>query len=84
MELTSPFVKINGRCIYMKADKTDEEIRETKKASAEMELSNKNVYEYSLELNGEVFRRTIIEYKKMNNIKDKYPRQFAKIKKQPL
>ena len=84
MELTSPFVKPGGKCIYMKADKTEEEINETKKASSEMELVKTNIYEYSLTFKEELFTRTIIEYNKINNIKDKYPRQFAKIKKQPL
>lgn len=84
MELTSPFVKLGGRCIYMKADKTDEEIKEAKKATVEMELVQKNIYEYNLNFNQELFTRTIIEYSKKNKVKDKYPRQFAKIKKQPL
>lgn len=84
MELTSPFVKAGGRCIYMKSDKTEEEIKEAKKASVEMELLQKNIYEYNLTLNEELFKRTIIEYNKINKVKDKYPRQFAKIKKLPL
>jgi len=84
MELTSPFVKAGGRCIYMKADKTEEEIKDAKKASLEMELEQTNIYEYNLTLNDELFTRTIIEYNKRNKVKDKYPRQFAKIKKMPL
>ncbi len=84
MELTSPFVKVGGKCVYMKADKTEEEIKETNKAVVELALKLKDTYEYQLEYNNEYFRRTIIEYTKTNNVKDKYPRQFAKIKKQPL
>lgn len=84
MELTSPFVKVDGRCIYMKADKTDEEIKDAKKAAVEMELVQSNVYEYNLTFNQELFKRTIIEYSKRNKVKDKYPRQFSKIKKMPL
>lgn len=84
MELTSPFVKVDGRCIYMKADKTEEEIKEATRASLEMELIQTNIYEYNLSLNDELFTRTIIEYSKSGKVKDKYPRQFAKIKKQPL
>lgn len=84
MELTSPFVKVGGRCIYMKADKTEEEIKESKKAAIEMEILQSNIYKYNLSFNQELFTRTIIEYSKNNKVKDKYPRQFAKIKKQPL
>jgi 16S rRNA (guanine527-N7)-methyltransferase len=84
MELTSPFAKVGGKCIYMKADKTEEEMKETNKAVVELVLKLKDTYEYQLEYNNEYFRRTIIEYTKTNNVKDKYPRQFAKIKKQPL
>ncbi len=84
MELTAPFVKVGGKCVYMKADKTEEEIKETNKAIIELSLKLKDTYEYKLEYNDEYFRRTIIEYIKTDNVKDKYPRQFAKIKKQPL
>jgi hypothetical protein len=68
----------------MKADKTEEEMNEVKKATLELGLKFVDTYEYKLEYNNEYFRRTIIEYNKINNVKDKYPRQFAKIKKQPL
>ena len=84
MELTSPFVKVGGKCIYMKSDKTEEEVKEAKKAAFELELVQKNTYEYKLKLNEELFTRTIIEYNKKGKAKDKYPRQFAKIKKTPL
>ena len=64
MELTSAFVRVGGKCIYMKADKTDEEISEAKKASIEMKIQKTNIYEYNLSLGEECFKRTIIEYNK--------------------
>ena len=47
----------------MKADKTEEEMKETNKAVVELALKLKDTYEYQLEYNNEYFRRTIIELK---------------------
>jgi len=84
IELTSPFAKLNGTCIYMKADKTEQEITEEKKAIQELSLKHIDTIGYTLKLNEEEITHTLIKYKKQNTTKSKYPRQFAKIKKSPL
>ncbi|MBR5227066.1 MAG: 16S rRNA (guanine(527)-N(7))-methyltransferase RsmG [Clostridia bacterium] len=85
MELTAPFAKIKGSCMYMKAGKTEEEISEVNKSMKELEVRYKKTYEYCIELNNEEsLAHTIIEFTKQNKTKEKYPRQFAKIKKNPL
>lgn len=84
MELTSPFTKVNGKCMYLKAEKAEEEMAEVKRAVSELKLKYNDRYDYTLKLNSEEMNRTILEYIKTENIREKYPRQFAKIKKTPL
>ena len=84
LELTVPFVKVNGTCLYMKADKTEQELNESVKAIKELGVKHCDTKAYNLGLNDEIFTHTIIECKKLEQTKEKYPRQFAKIKKSPL
>lgn len=84
IELTAPYAKINGLCTYMKADKTEQEINNSKKAIQELSLKYIDTISYTLKLNEEKITHTLIKYKKQDTTKSKYPRQFAKIKKSPL
>ena len=84
MEITVPFVKINGSCLYMKADKTEEELNESKKAIKELGVEHVATEDYNIKLAEETLNHTIINFIRKDEIKDKYPRQFAKIKKDPL
>lgn len=84
MEITVPFVRVNGLCLYMKADKTKEELDESKNAMSILSIKHINTEEYNINLNDETFVHTIIKFNKQEYTKDKYPRQFAKIKKKPL
>ena len=84
LELTVPFVKVGGNCIYMKADKTKEELDESKRAIKELELSLTCVNEYRVQMDEQELNHTIIILSKLKETKDKYPRQFVKIKKSPL
>lgn len=84
IELTAPYAKTNGLCIYMKADKTEQEIANSKKAIQELNLKHIDTTSYTLKLNEEEIVHTLIKYIKQEQTKAKYPRQFAKIKKRPL
>lgn len=84
LELTAPFVKVNGSCIYMKADKTTEELQESKNAIKQLGLELKEIKEYKINVEHEEINHTIVLFNKKENNKEKYPRQFAKIKKNPL
>lgn len=84
MELTIPFVKVGGTCLYMKADKAVEELQEVDKAKKELGTKYIGINEYKISVNEETFIHNIIKFNKIEQIKDKYPRQFAKIKKSPL
>lgn len=84
MELTIPFVKVNELCLYMKAEKTQEELSEVDRAIKELGVNYLQTDEYNIVSNSESFTHTIIKFIKNQQIKDKYPRQFVKIKKNPL
>lgn len=84
MEITVPFVKVNGLCLYMKADKTDIELHEAKNAINQLKVKHVETLTYNIEYLEEVINHTIIKFKKQEKTHTKYPRQFAKIKKKPL
>ena len=84
MELTVPFVKLNGSCLYMKAEKTGEELDQASRAIKELGLKYITTEEYDISLNDEKLSHTIIKLKKQEPTKEKYPRPFSKIKKSPL
>ena len=84
LELTVPFVKVGGNCVYMKADKTQEELDESKRAVKELGLNLTGINEYKIKMEEQELSHTIITLNKQEVTKDKYPRQFAKIKKSPL
>ena len=84
IEITAPFVKTNGKCIYMKADKLQEEMKISKNAEKQLSLKQTEVMEYELHIGESVLGHNLAIYTKVENTLSKYPRQFAKIKKSPL
>lgn len=87
-EYTSPYIKVNGRCIYMKGDNVKEEIDYSKRAFQILNLKIKSKKEYELDIEEnssiETFRRYIVEVEKSKNTPKNYPRSYGKIKKLPL
>ena len=84
IELTAPFVKVGGCAIYMKSERIEEEILKASNASKEMCLVYTDIKKYELQLDEEIIIHTLLLYKKNSNVNNKYPRQFSKIKKNPL
>lgn len=80
-EYCLPFVKVGGYFISMKAAKAAQEVQEAETAIKILggQLTSFNTFE--LEDAGE---RSIIEIKKISQTSPKYPRQSAKIAKNPL
>ena len=83
LEYTTPYVKVNGKCLLMKSNNIKEEIDRSKNAINKLNCKISNIYEYQLN-STEIFNRIIIEVTKLNNTPINYPRSFAKIKKLPL
>lgn len=86
-EYTSSYVRINGKCLYMKGNNIQEEIKKSFNALKELNLKIIDNYEYNLELNNdkkEIYNRCILEMKKIGKTPEKYPRNSDKIKKKSL
>jgi 16S rRNA (guanine527-N7)-methyltransferase len=84
LEYTSPFVKINGKCIVMKGDNVQEEVKLSYNALNTLKLKIKGNYEYKYIISNEEYNRTILKIEKIGNTPLKYPRNYGQIKKKPL
>lgn len=84
LEYDVPFIKINGKCLLLKGSKVAEEINDSKKALDLLSSNISNIYEYSYIIDNEEYKRSIVEITKEKNTNNKYPRNYGKIKKNPL
>lgn len=81
-ELALPLVKVGGRFLAMKSVDTEEEIAAAKGAVKALGGRIAGVEDYVIPTSGVTHRVVVIE--KVSPAPVKYPRAFAKIKKQPL
>ena len=81
-ELCIPFLKVNGRFISYKSEKTEEEILQAKKALFLLSSSVENVIDYSILKNDYV--RKLVMIKKEKPTSKKYPRKSGLPAKEPL
>lgn len=81
-ELCLPLVKVNGYFLALKGRKAEEELMDAKKGIEK--LGGKVEKKISFTLANQEDQRTNIIIKKIKATPTKYPRVFAKIKKQPL
>ena len=79
LELSIPYVKVNGMFIAMKAQAT-EELNNAKGVEEKLGAKLISINEFDLQDS----KRTIILYKKVSKTDSKYPRTYDKIKKKPL
>ena len=84
LEYTTGYLKVNGNCIFMKGDNYREEINNSKKSMVILNCKLKKVNEYTLKIEDEEYKRVILEIQKYKNTPEKYPRNFGKMKKNPL
>ena len=86
LEYTSPYIKVNGKCIVMKGDNAQEELELAKNAMNILKLKNvkEKEYKYSYKIDNEEYNRTILYIEKMENTPNKYPRNYGQIKKKAL
>lgn len=84
LELDSGFLKISGKCLLMKGDTVDEEIKMAQNAFKILHLELSDVIKYQLCLFEECYQRSIVIVEKKQEIPNKYPRIYGKIKKNPL
>lgn len=84
LEYTSPFVKVGGKCIVMKGDNVDDEIKLSYNALKTLKLKIVDKLNYNYVINNEEYNRSILKINKSSNTPQKYPRNFGQIKKKPL
>lgn len=81
-ELCLPYVKPGGYFLSMKSVDSDEELKQAERAIALLGGKLTSVQDYSIP--GTEIRHRLISVKKIQSTPKKYPRMFAKIKKNPL
>lgn len=81
-ELALPLVKVGGQFLAMKSTDTEEEIASAKNAIRSLGGKIVSVKDYTIPTSTVTHRVVVIE--KVSSTPAKYPRAFAKIKKQPL
>lgn len=81
-EYLLPLVKVNGKCICMKASDVDEEIEEAKKAIDVLGGKISKIDKFNLPQSD--IGRTIIEIKKEKVTPNKYPRKAGTPSKEPI
>ncbi|MGN1013357.1 MAG: 16S rRNA (guanine(527)-N(7))-methyltransferase RsmG [Clostridia bacterium] len=84
LEYTSPFVKVGGKCIVMKGDNVEDEIKLSYNALNTLKLKIVDKLNYNYVINNEEYNRSILKINKSSNTPQKYPRNFGQIKKKPL
>lgn len=84
LEYDSPYIKVDGKCLLMKGDNVEEEIKNAKKALKILNCNITNKYIYSYNVNEEEYKRIILDIKKCDATPKNYPRNYGKIKKNPL
>lgn len=84
LEYTSPFVRVGGKCIVMKGDNVEDEVKLSQNALNILKLKIVDRYNYSYVVNNEEYNRSILKINKVNNTPQKYPRNYGQIKKKPL
>lgn len=80
-ELCLPLVKVGGYFLALKGLKADEELQEAKRGIDILGGSVEEIIDFTLTNND---HRSNIIIKKVKTTPNKFPRMFAKIKKQPL
>lgn len=81
-ELCLPLVKVGGYFLAMKSVDSDEELAQARGAIAALGAVTKRQADYTIP--GTDVRHRLIVLKKVKKTEKKYPRIFAKIKKNPL
>ena len=84
LELTIPFVKLNGFFIAMKGPQYTQEVDNSKNAFKKLGCKLEKVLNFKIIENEEIYERNILIIKKIENTNKKFPRNMGQIKKKPL
>ena len=84
LEYDIPFLKTGSKCLLLKSSNLDEEINNSSNALSVLNSKITNIYEYCYTIYSETYNRKIIEVVKQKSTQERYPRNYGKIKKNPL
>ncbi len=84
LEYGIPFLKVNGKCLFLKGNKFEDEIKNSNNAFNVLDSKINNIHEYKYMVEKEEYNRYILEIIKNKSTNNKYPRNYGKIKKKPL
>lgn len=82
LELTIPYVKVNGSFLALKGSSYQEELDLSKTAITKLDIVVRDIYNY--ELPNDLGKRVVINFLKKIKTNIKYPRNYATIKKKHL
>ena len=84
LEYDAGYLKLNGKLLLLKGDNVNDEINTSKNTFNILGCKIENIYDYEYDVNGEIFNRKVLEIKKIKITPEKYPRNYGKMKKNPL
>lgn len=84
LELTVPFVKLEGFFIAMKGPQYKEELENSKNAMKKLGCNLEKVFSFTISQGEEISERNILIFKKTEKTKPNFPRNMGQIKKKPL
>lgn len=84
LEYEVPYIKLNGKCLIMKGDNVETEIKNSKRALDILSCKINHTFVYRYQVYDEEYTRTILEIQKYRKTDNKYPRNNGQIKKNPL
>lgn len=84
LEYDIGYLKVGGNALLLKSGNIENEIKESDNALKILNSKINNIYNYSYKIEDEIFTRKVLEIKKLKEIENKYPRNYGKIKKNPL
>lgn len=84
LEYDIPYIKVGGKALLLKGNNVEEEIKESKNTLSILGCIIANIFKYSYKVKEEIYNRNILEIEKVKKCPSKYPRNYGKIKKNPL
>lgn len=84
LEFDIPLLKVGGIALLLKSNSLENEICNSNNALKLLNCKIEKIIDYSYTVDNEIFSRKILSIKKEKTTNIKYPRNYGKIKKEPL
>jgi len=84
LEISIPFIKVSGKALFMKSHGLEEEKKEAQEAFKVLKCRERRTFNYKLKTKEGELERNVIEITKNSKTEELYPREYSKIKRNPL